>query len=328
MTDFYKSVHENPKGPGDARPTAVQIIQDEKLEGKLSSQVVFITGCSSGIGVETAKALYLTGAQLYLTARNLAKAKKALGHLIDDPRVHLLELDLESLDSVRACAATFLSRSSSLNVLICSAGVMTPPEGRTQDGFEIQFGTNHLAHFLLFSLLRPALLAGTTSERASRVVIVASVAHRFGAVHFDNINFEGCYDDMAAYAQSKTANIWMANEIERRYGEQGIHAWSLQPGSVLTDLTRHFSDDQRDGIMSDPYLKSINKFPDQGAATSVWAATAAALEGEGGRYLEDCQIIGPWNPSLPLWGPGYGTHAYDVERAQMLWKKSRQWVGL
>ncbi|KAK2476060.1 hypothetical protein H9L39_11284 [Fusarium oxysporum f. sp. albedinis] len=305
MTDFYKSVHKNPKGPGDARPTAVQIIQDEKLEGKLSSHVVFITGCSSGIGVETAKALYLTGAQLYLTARNLAKAKKALGHLIDDPRVHL-----------------------SLNVLICSAGVMTPPEGRTQDGFEIQFGTNHLAHFLLFSLLRPALLAGTTSERASRVVIVASVAHRFGAVHFDNINFEGCYDAMAAYAQSKTANIWMANEIERRYGEQGIHAWSLQPGSVLTDLTRHFSDDQRDGIMSDPYLKSINKFPDQGAATSVWAATAAALEGEGGRYLEDCQIIGPWNPSLPLWGPGYGTHAYDVERAQMLWEKSRQWVGL
>ncbi|KAI1120831.1 hypothetical protein F5Y10DRAFT_257624 [Nemania abortiva] len=243
-------------------------------------------------------------------------------------RVHLLELDLESLASVRACAAQFLSANTPLNILICNAGVMTPPEGRTQDGFETQFGTNHLAHFLLFNLLQPALLAGSSPERASRVVIVSSVAHRFGEVVFDNVNFENTYDPMKAYAQSKTANLWTANEIERRYGSQGIHAWSLQPGAVITDLTRHLPEDRKDALWTDPYLSKIAKNPEQGAATSVWAATAAALEGQGGKYLENCQIIGPWEPSSGIWSPGFAPYAYDTEKANKLWERSLEWVGL
>ncbi|TVY68501.1 Short-chain dehydrogenase TIC 32 [Fusarium oxysporum f. sp. cubense] len=328
MADRYVTIHGSPNGPGDSRPTAIQIIKDEGLEGKLSDQTVFITGCSAGIGIETAKALHLTGATLYLTARDLEKAKSALGDLAEDERVHLLELDLESLESVRSCAAKFLSESPKLNILICNAGVMCTPEGRTKEGFETQFGTNHLAHFLLFQLLQPALAKGATSDRASRVIMLSSLAHRFGEVDFDNVNMAGCYDPNKAYSQSKTANLWTANEIERRYASKGIHAWSVQPGGVLTDLGRHLSEEQKSGLAVDPYLKTIWKLPDQGAATSVWAAVAQALEGQGGKYLEDCQIVGKWDPSTPLYARGYGEHAYDTEKAARLWDKSLEWVGL
>ncbi|SPJ76900.1 related to reductases [Fusarium torulosum] len=328
MADRYVTVHESPNGPGDLRPTAMQIIKDEQLQGKLAGCNAFLTGCSSGIGTETAKALHLAGANLYLTARNLDKARAALGALADSDRLTLLQLDLESFDSVRACAEQFWSKCKTLNILVLNAGVMTPPEGRTKDGFETQFGTNHLAHFLLFNLLRPALLAGVTPQRASRVVVLSSVAHRFGEVNFDDVNFEGRYDPMDAYAQSKTANLWTANEIERRYGGQGIHAWSVQPGAVQTELMRHMSQEQTKAVAGDPYLAKILKNPKQGAATSVWAATAAALEGKGGKYLENCQIIGAWEPSVGQWGPGYGAHAYDTEKAKRLWEKSIEWVGL
>ncbi|KAF5665546.1 oxidoreductase [Fusarium denticulatum] len=326
MADRYVTIHESPNGPGDSRPTAIQIIKDEGLEGKLNDQVVFITGCSAGIGIETAKALHLTGATLYLTARDLEKAKSALGDLAQDERVHLLELDLESLENVRSCAAKFLSECPKLNILICNAGVMCTPEGRTKEGFETQFGTNHLAHFLLFQLLKPALAKGATSDRASRVIMLSSLAHRFGEVNFDNVNMEGCYDPNKAYSQSKTANLWTANEIERRYANEGIHAWSVQPGGVLTDLGKHLSEEQKSGLAVDPYLKTIWKLPDQGAATSVWAAVAQALEGQGGKYLEDCQIVGKWDASTPLYARGYGEHACDTEKAVRLWDKSLEWL--
>lgn len=328
MTSRYAAVHQSPQGPGDQRPTAVDIIKNEHLEGKLSGKVAFVTGCSAGIGVETARALLLTGATLYLTARDLAKAKAALGDIANSDKVHLLHLDLGSFASVRSCAADFLAQSKVLNILICNAGVMQPPEGRTEDGFETQFGTNHLAHFLLFNLLQPALQAGATPEFASRVVLLSSVAHRLGEVPFENVNFEGNYDGLAAYASSKTANVWTANEIERRFGGVGIHAWSVHPGAVLTELMRHMSDETQGGFRADPYFASVFKNPAQGAATSVWAATSPALEGQGGKYLENCQIAGPWDSSSNPWGPGYGVHAYDEEKAAELWAKSLEWVTL
>lgn len=328
MTDRYITVHKSPKGPGDSRPTALQIIKNEGLEGKLGGQVALVTGCSSGIGIDTARALHAAGVTLYLTARNLKKARAALGDLVNDERVNLLELDLESFDSVRSCAAEFLSKSKTLNILICSAGVMRPPEGRTKDGFETQFGTNHLAHFLLFRLLKQALLTSATSGISSRVVIVSSMAHRAGTVKFENINFEGCYDALAAYAQSKTANIWMANEIERRYGARGIHAWSVHPGFVLTDLLRHASDERKEGINKDEALALMFKNSAQGAATSVWAATSASLEGKGGKYLDDCRIAELWNASQGPRAAGYEHHAYDEEAAIRLWEESIKWVGL
>lgn len=172
MANQFSSVHQSPSGPGDARPTAIQIIKDGTLEGTLNGRVAFITGCSSGIGVETARAMFLTGATLYLAARNVEKAKAVLGELAESDRIHILELDLESFASVRACASEFLLGNPTLDILICSAGVMATPEGRTRDGFQTQLGTNHLGHFLLFNLLQPALLAAAKPARSSRVIVV------------------------------------------------------------------------------------------------------------------------------------------------------------
>ncbi|KAK1712611.1 uncharacterized protein BDZ83DRAFT_94543 [Colletotrichum acutatum] len=324
----YAAAHLSPTGPGDARPTALQIIKDQEAEGKLVGRVALITGCSSGIGVETARAIYATGATVYVTARNLEKAKKALGDLLDTGRVHILDLDLDSFDSVRRCAAEFLSKEEKLHLLILNAGVMTPPEGRTKDGFELQIGSNHLSHFLLFNLLKPALLAGSEYQLASRVVILSSVGHRFGEPNLDDLNFEGKYDAHLAYAASKTANLWTANEIERKYGSEGIHAWAVHPGGIFTDLVRHVSEEQMAAMSSETSLVSTFKSPEQGAATTVLAAVARDLEGRGGKYLENCQFSEPHDPSTGMWGPGYAPHAYSPDKERDLWNKSLGLVGL
>lgn len=323
----YAAVHASPNGPGDARPTALQIVQDNDLEGKLSDKTILITGCSSGIGIETARALARTDATLYLTARDLSKAKTALADLVDSEKVHLLVLDLNSLASVRACAADFLSKSDSLNILINNAGVMIPPEGRTIDGFETQFGTNHLAHFLLIQLLTPTLLASSKPGFESRVVQVSSSGHRFGEVVFDNVNLDGIYEPWKGYAQSKTAMNWTANEIERRYGSKGLHAFSLHPGGIMTGLQKFVSAEEAAAWGSNKSLARIFKSPEQGAATTVWAALDKGLEGKGGKYLEDCQEIGPWDPATGMTGPGYAPWVYDVDKATKLWEKSLEWAG-
>ncbi|KAI9149617.1 Oxidoreductase calI [Paramyrothecium foliicola] len=322
MATKYEAVHETPNGPGDARPTARQIIEDEHLVGKWSDKNILVTGCSSGIGIETVQALHETGAHIYGTARDLNKAKTALSSIIGSNRLHLLELDLNSLDSVRRCAKEFLAQSSRLNILITNAGVMATPEGRTADGFETQFGTNHLAHFLLIQLLLPTLTASSSKEFQSRVIVLSSVAHRDGEVNFDNLNFDGEYDAWKAYAQSKTANLWTSNEIERRFGDKGVHSLSVHPGAIMTGLMQHFSDDQVAGLESDAHLAKMFKTSEQGAATSVWAATAKFFEGQGGKYLEHCQIAKPPKPGCGQFGPGYSAWAYDQEKAARLWNKS------
>ncbi|KAK5051958.1 hypothetical protein LTR84_002762 [Exophiala bonariae] len=323
MASKYAAVHVSPKGPGDARPTALQIIQDEDLEGKLSDKVILITGVSSGIGVETTRGLFATGAQLYLAARDLNKAQNALPELVESDRVHFLELDLNSLESVRACAKSFLSRSKTLNIFIANAGVMACPEGRTKDGFETQLGTNHLAHFLLFYLLQPTLLSSATSSSSSRAIFLSSVAHRIAEVNFDNINLEGIYNEWIAYGQSKTAPVWTANEIDRRYGTKGLHATSVNPGAIWTDLQRHMEDQSMfEGLQE--YFKS----PAQGAATTVWAAVAPLFNNQGGKYLESCQIAKAWTESDGQWGDGYAAWAYDEAKEGKLWKVSLDLLGL
>ncbi|KAH8128110.1 hypothetical protein ACSS6W_011095 [Trichoderma asperelloides] len=331
MTSRYSSVHEPQSlgGPGDARPTALQIVEDQNLRDQLSGKVILITGCSSGLGIETARALYQTGATLYLTARDTSKIKTALSDIASSPRVHLLHLDLGSLASVRAFAEEFKSRCSTLNILIENAGVMACPEGRTVDGFETQFGTNHLAHFLLFYLLRPTLLASSTPDFNSRVIIVSSSAHNVTDVHFDNINLDNEYEPWKAYGQSKTATIWTANEIERKFGSQGLHAFSLHPGAIATDLLRHVSDEQREIWGKNEYLNRYWKSPEQGAATTVWAAVAKELEGNGGKYLDDCQIARPHDAQTSgKQGPGYAPWAYNPEGEVKLWSKTLEILEL
>jgi NAD(P)-dependent dehydrogenase (short-subunit alcohol dehydrogenase family) len=327
MTSRYAAAYKHPNGPGDARPTAEQIVQDEGLIGKWEDKVILITGCSSGIGVETAKALSKTGATLYLTARSLEKAKKALGVLAESPNVHLLLLDQESLDSVRACASAFLRESDRLNILIANAGVMMTRKEHTKDGFELQFGVNHLSHFLLTSLVTPALLKASTPSFQSRVVILSSTGHKFSSVNFEDINFDSEFNAMSAYGQSKTANLWTANEIERRYGSNGLHAFSVHPGAVTTNLGQHMSEEEIEAINQDPSLMASYMNPAQGAATSVWSAVSRNLEGQGAKYLENCQISTPHDPAEGIWAPGYGPHAFDVAGAKKLWDVSLKYVS-
>jgi NAD(P)-dependent dehydrogenase (short-subunit alcohol dehydrogenase family) len=326
MTDRWVSAFHDPAGPGDSRPTAKQIVESEDIKGLWSDKVVLVTGCSAGIGVEAAHALAETGATLYLTARNLAKAEKALGDLVKSDRVHLLELDLNSLASVRRTVEEFSSKEQKLNVLIANAGVMAPPEGRTEDGFETQFGTNHLAHFLLINLLKPALKAAASSTFNSRVIILSSVAHRWASVNFDNINFDGNYDPNTAYGQSKTANLWTANAFERRFGSEGVHAWSVHPGAVATDLTKYMDGETKKSNGANEYIQKIFKNPAQGAAAETWAAVSKALEGKGGSYIEDCQISKEWQKGQ--YAPGYAAHAYDEASEEKLWDLSLKLVGL
>lgn len=315
-------------GPGDARPTALNILEDEDLVGKLAGKVIFITGCSSGLGIETARALSTTGATLYLTARDVDKAKEVLPDLKTLERVHFLKLDLESLDSVRDCAEEFCSNSKILNIFIANAGVMDCPEGRTQDGFEKQFGTNHLAHFLLFNLLKPTLLASSTKDLNSRAIFLTSAAHRNAEVNFSNLNLDGVYDSAIAYGQSKTANIWTANEIDRRYGTVGLHALAVHPGIIATAISRHLSSETMSEMAGDKQLRRLLKNVEQGAATTVWAATAKALEGTGGKFLNDCQIAKPWKEEDGPHGPGSCEWTYDPQKEMKLWKKSLDLVGL
>ncbi|KAH6685802.1 short-chain dehydrogenase [Plectosphaerella plurivora] len=268
MASNYAQAHEFPAGPGDARPTASQIIKDEGLEGKWQDKVILITGGSAGIGLETARALAATGANLYLTGRDL---------------------------DVRAFAADFTSKTSKLNILIENAGT--------------QYGTNHLAHFLLFQLLKSTLLASSTPDFNSRVAILSSMGHRAAEVNFDNLTFKGEYNPWVAYGQSKTANVWTAGQIDRLYGSKGIHAWSIHPGVVFTGLYKHATEDDIAATQGDTEFVKIIKTPEQGAATAVWAVTAKTLEGQGGKYLENCQISKQNDPSGWQWALGHAAWA-------------------
>ncbi|CZR58188.1 related to reductases [Phialocephala subalpina] len=329
MSSKYAAVHANPQGPGDARPTAIQILQDENIGTILHGKTILITGCSSGIGITTAQALHTTGATLYLTARNLEKAKSALGDLVTQPNVHLLELDLNSLASVRAAAKEFLSQSTQLNIFIANAGVMATPEGRTEDGFETQFGTNHLSHFLLFNLLKSTLISSSTPEFNSRAIFLTSCGHRMGQPDFSNLNLDGgAYNKWVAYGSSKTANLWTANEIDRRYGSKGLHAWAVHPGGVISGLIQHIPREELEAATQDAILIKIYKSPEQGASTTVLAAVSKELEGKGGKYLEECQISVPVAEGAGRYDSGYGAHAYDEEKEGRLWKESLKLVGL
>ena len=328
----YAAAHAIPQGAGDARPTALQIIRDESLEGKLVGKVMVITGATSGIGVETARALSATGATLFLTARDLQKAETALVGILEPGRVSLVEMENASFASIRAAAATILTRSNNrVNTLVNNAGVMGIEDFKlTEDGHEIHFATNHLGHFLLFQLLKPALLASSTPDFQSRVVIVASSAHRaWNLNESENYSFQkGGYHYGLAYANSKLANIYMANELDRRYGQKGIHATSLHPGAVNTDLSRHLGGEFVEQIMSDEKILKILKTPEQGAATTVLAAVGKEWEDKGGKYLEDCEEAKRGEDDNEVFGVGYVRQTYDPKNEERLWRDSLKIVGM
>ncbi|KAL2834113.1 hypothetical protein BJY01DRAFT_84902 [Aspergillus pseudoustus] len=334
----YAAVHSNPQGPGDTRPTALQIIQDNKLEAKLVGKVVVITGISAGLGVEVVRALAATGATLYLTARDISKAEHALGDILQQDRMHLIQMDHASLSSVREASQTILTKTSTvnstgINLLLCNAGVMClPTRELTPDGHEVQFQTNHLSHFLLFSILKPALLRGAAAspDFHSRVVMVSASGHRaHGLNGSDNYNFEqGGYQPWGAYAQSKTANIYMANEIERRYGARGIHGLSLHPGIIQTGLSRHLPRETVAAMLANETIVRGAKNPEQGAATIVYAAVDRDWEGKGGRYLIDCGEAERGDDDGDITSLTHTSHTYDEENEGRLWRDSERIVGV
>lgn len=328
----YAASHINPQGAGDARPTALQIIQDEGLEGKLAGKVIVITGATSGIGLETARALSTTGATLLLTARDIKRGETALAEILEPGRVSVVEMDNCSFASVRAAAADILDKSNGqVNILINNAGVMVTEELKlTADGHEVDFETNHLSHFLLFQLLKPALLASSTPAFHSRVVNVASSAHRVTDLNAsDNYNYQkGGYSHSSAYGHSKLANIYMANEIDRRYSSEGLHATSLHPGGIFTNLPRHMDSTFVNSLKSNEAFMKAAKSAEQGAATTVIAAVGKEWENKGGKYLDNCDVAKRGKDDYDLFGEGYVRQTYDPENERRLWKDSLKIVGI
>jgi len=302
---------------------------DDVLAGHdLTGRRIIVTGASTGLGEETARALAAHGASVTLAVRDLGRGNAAAERIratVAGADLEVGEVELGSLASVRAFADDFLGRHSAIDVLINNAGVMACPQGATADGFETQFGTNHLGHFLLSVLLAPALVAGAPS----RVVSLSSYGHSFADVDLDDWNFERTpYHPFVAYGRAKTANALFAVEFQRRYGGQGVQAFSVHPGGIHTELGRHMSPDElaameaRSAKMGGHGWKTIP----QGAATSVWAATAPELDGHGGAYLEDCHIAEVTEDRKRL--DGVRPHALDASKAEALWALSERLVGL
>ncbi|KAI0967200.1 short chain dehydrogenase [Xylaria arbuscula] len=325
----YADSHKNPSGAGDARPTALQIIKDEGLEGKRKGKVFLITGASSGIGIETGRAIAATGATVYLTARSLEKGRVACASFLEPGRVELLELDTSDLASVRKAAANFLQKSPVLNVLICNAGVMQIPTREANgDDFEMQLATNYLGHYLLFDLLKDALLKGSTPEFNSRIVNVSSSGHHMSEVQFDDFQLRepGAYGPWKAYGQSKLSQIYMANYVDRNFGPRGLHALSLMPGGIMTGLQKHVPEEVKQNWGESPTVQNFLKSTEQGAATTVIAAIGKEWEGKGGKYLEDCRVatFEPFVETLT----GVKRYAYDEAKENRLWELTRKTLGL
>lgn len=250
------------------------------------------------------------------------------------PAPEAIELQLKSLDSVRKAAKAIESKTTSLDILICNAGIMAVPYYLTEDGLESQMGVNHFAHFLLFQLLQPLMQkAAEKSKVPSRVVSVSSSGHWFSGVRFEDLHSKRhpmTYNKWQAYGQSKTANIDMCNSITRHYASQGIIGLPLNPGVIATNLGRHLTESDHSEFSFTPELVNAFKTPEQGAATTVWAALSLHFDDveNGGRYLADCGESGPPKPGAHAADTGYDPHAYDVEKEEKLWELSLKTVGL
>ena len=301
--------------------TTDQVIQGIDLSGKLA----VVTGASSGLGVETARTLASAGAAVMLVARDAGKLDTAVAALragVPDARIDTVLLDLADLDSVRAGASDILAKCPQINLLINNAGVMACPLMRTAQGFEMQFGTNHVGHFLLTCLLAPALVAGAPA----RVVNLSSAGHKFGELNLDDPNYHDReYEKWSAYGQSKTANALFSVGLDQRLQNKGVRAFAVHPGMIMTELSRHMEQSDMEAILRGRDIAEIGfKTVEQGSATSVWAATSPELEGEGGLYLEDCQIAEAASGDSDK---GVEAYALDTNTADRLWQMSESMVG-
>ncbi len=303
-----------------ATTTASEVADGIDLTGK----VALVTGGSSGLGQETARVLADRGAHVILTARDMPKGEAVAAGIRASTRnqhVEVEELELGSLKHIRAFAQRFLARHTTLHILVNNAGVMACPPAKTADGFELQFGSNHVGHFLTTCLLAPTLRRAAPS----RVVSVSSRGHHMSPVVFDDIQFQRRpYDKWLAYGQAKTANVLFAVGLERRLGARGVHANALHPGGIMTELSRHLQPEDMQFLQARTRGMKF-KSVEAGAATSVFAATAPELEGRGGLYLEDCHVAAVNDAPDAL--DGVKSYALDPQSAERLWEVSENLVG-
>lgn len=307
--------------------TSDEVLADVDLAGR----TVFITGGYSGLGLETARAMAARGAHIILSGRDATKLAAASDTIAEETgaRVDTLVCDLASLDSIRQAAEKANARFDKIDLLINNAGVMACPQGETADGFERQFGTNHIGHFLLTNLLMPLVAKG----EAQRIVNLSSRGHHISPVHLDDPNFDRReYEKWQSYGQSKTANVLFTVGLEQRLAGQGIHAFAVHPGGIHTNLGRHLSDEDAAALLErlrkaaeergeEPQpFKSVP----QGAATTCWVATAPELDERGGLYAEDCHISATDDVDT---AGGVRSYAVDPVKANQLWTISEELVG-
>ncbi|MDN7183857.1 SDR family NAD(P)-dependent oxidoreductase [Caballeronia sp. SEWSISQ10-4 2] len=316
-----------------ATSTTDDVLSGVDLHGKRT----LITGVSAGLGVETARSLAAHGASVVGAARDQEKAQQAIAEARRDAAVtggsiDLVSLDLANLESVRACADTLLEEGKPLDIIIANAGVMASPFGKTADGFETQFGTNHLGHFVLVNRLASLIPSG------GRVIVLASSGHRYANVDLADPGFERTpYEPFVAYGRAKTANVLFAVAFDERHRAHGVRAAAVHPGAIHTELARHMDEGQMTALLEtiNSQLASEGKGPfqfktvPQGAATSVWAAVVASAEDIGGRYCENCHasdVVADDVVVTPV-SEGVRGYALDAANAAALWRKSEEMVG-
>ena len=303
-----------------AESTTDDVLSGVDLKGKR----ILVTGASAGLGVETARALAARGALVVGAARDLEKAKGATAGVraaaANGGGLELVQVDLASLASVRKCADALVAAGKPFDVIIANAGVMACPKGKTTDGFETQFGTNHLGHFVFVNKLVPLLKPG------ARIINLSSAGHRFADVDLDDPNFERTeYHPFVSYGRSKTANILFSVGLDKRLKGRGIRSAAVHPGGIQTELGRYLTPELIAQIMpAGPASFKFKTIP-QGSATSVWSAVVAPANAVGGQYCEDCHVAEVTND--PASRQGVRSYALDPARADALWTKSEQMVG-
>ncbi|MFT3706067.1 MAG: oxidoreductase [Archangium sp.] len=300
-----------------ATSTAKQVLGNKRLDGVTA----IVTGGYAGIGLETTRVLAEAGAKVIVPARTPEKARAAVGKM---PNVELEELDLANPASIDAFAARFLQSGRALQLLINNAGIMATPFEKDARGFESQFATNHLGHFQLTARLWPAL----KKANGARVVSLSSRGHARSPVVFDDPFFEKrAYDKWLSYGQAKTANVLFAVGLDARGQKYGVRAFAVHPGGIITDLVRSLSEEEKSTLLTNIQKSTVLKTIEEGAATTVWAATSSQLDGKGGVYCENADVA-ELVANDPTIGKGVRAYAIDPAQADLLWTKSEGWTGV
>ena len=316
-----------------ATSTTEDVLSGVNLRGKR----ILVTGVSAGLGVETARSLAAHGAEVVGAARDLDKAQAATAQVRKDAAANggsfeLVALDLSDLKSVRECSNKLLEKGEPFDAVIANAGVMATPFTYTKDGFEMQFGTNHLGHFVLVNRIASLFRAG------GRLVNLSSAGHRYSNVDLQDPNFERTtYEPFVAYGRSKTANILFAVAFDKRHRSRGVRAAAVHPGGIRTELSRYTDPSRLETMIAqiNKQLAAEGKAPfqlktvPQGAATSVWAGAVAPADEIGGRYCENCHVgsVVPDDATITVASEGVRAYALDPTNAEALWKKSEEMVG-